>query len=323
MDYLARAQDVLETEIQALQQVKSQLGEGFTRAVDMILDRLEQGGKIVVTGVGKSLHIGQKLAATLASTGATSVTLNPTQALHGDLGMLCPHDVLLALSYSGESDELVALLPIVKRAGLPIVSVTGQPGSSLANHSDVIIPVTVSREACPFNMAPTSSTTVTLAIGDALAMVLLEARGFAREDYAKLHPGGAIGRALITRIADIMRSGDRMAVIDTGATVRDAVLAMTRARSGSAMVTDAQHRLAGILTDGDLRRGLTEHNDVMAMAVTDLMTTSPLTLQADELAVDALRLLEQHDVDDIPVLDAQAALVGAIDIVDLPKVKVI
>jgi len=318
-----RAKEVLDVEIEGLQKARNNLGHEFGDAVNVLLKCLEQRGKIVVTGIGKNLHIAQKISATLASTGSTSVTLNPAQAMHGDLGILTAGDVLLVLSYSGESEELIALLPIAKRFGVKIVSITGDPNSSLAKHSDVAIPAAVDREACPFNMAPTSSTTVALAIGDALAMVLLEARGFEKEDYAKLHPGGAIGRALLLRVSDIMRTGDRLAIVKDDGKVKDALVAMTQARSGSAAIVDANHKLLGIFTDGDLRRHIAQHADILEIPIKQIMTRDPITVTANRLAVDVLRIFEERNIDDVLVVDGQNRLVGAVDIQDLPKLKIL
>ena len=323
MNYSDKAREVVGLEIEGLEKVRSLLGEDFDAAVRMILDCLTDSGKVVVTGVGKNLHIAQKISATLASTGTTSVMLNPSQAMHGDLGILNDGDVLLALSYSGESEELVNLVPLVRRAGVRIITVTGNADSTLARHGDVTILVTVPREACPFNMAPTASTTATLAIGDALAMVLLEARGFKRDDYAKLHPGGAIGRSLLLRVADIMRTDDRLATVPANATVKDAVVAMTGARTGSAGVIDDKGRLIGVFTDGDLRRHISEDTDILSRPVADVMTASPITVSTDQLAVDVLRVFEQHNVDDLLVVDEDGVLVGEIDGQDLPKLKIV
>jgi arabinose-5-phosphate isomerase len=322
MNYLNRAHEVLDIEIEGLQRVRQNLGDTFTRACDLILSSLDNRGKIVVTGIGKSLHIAEKLSATLASTGSTSVVLNPSQAMHGDFGILCENDVLIALSYSGESDELVALIPIVKRVPVSIVSITGCLDSTLAQHSDVVIPVTVDREACPFNMAPTSSTTVTLAVGDALAMVLLEARGFNKEDYAKLHPGGAIGRALLVRASDIMRTGDSLAQVHEDAVIQDALVAMTKARSGSTAVLDSEGQVVGIFTDGDLRRHISDEPHFLARPVREVMTHSPITVTANQLAVAVLQVYEDHRIDDVLVVDEAGRLAGAIDIQDLPRLKI-
>jgi arabinose-5-phosphate isomerase len=323
MDYIELAQDVIDCEIEGLQNVRNGLGAGFASAVDAILKCLDNRSKVVITGMGKNLHIAQKISATLASTGTTSVILNPTQAMHGDLGILQAGDVLLALSYSGESDEILVLLPLAKRMHVTIVAVTGVTDSTLATHSDIVLPASVPREACPFNMAPTASTTATLALGDALAMVLLAARGFEREDYAKLHPSGAIGRALLLRVHDIMRSGKRIATVSETASVKDALLAMTEARSGSAGITNEANELQGIFTDGDLRRHIGEHPDILTLPIASFMTPSPFTVREDELAIDVLKLFEDHNIDDLLVVDAKNHIVGAIDIQDLPKLKIL
>jgi arabinose-5-phosphate isomerase len=322
IDPIRRAREIIELEAAGLQKVAKGLNEGFAQAVEAILRSSTAGGKVVVTGIGKNLHIGEKISATLASTGTTSVMLNPAQAMHGDLGILRSGDILLALSYSGESDELINLIPLIRRFGVQVIALTGKPASTLARLCDIVISAAVDREACPFNMAPTTSTTATLAVGDALAMVLLETRGFQIEDYAKLHPGGAIGRTLLLRVADIMRKPDRVASVPAGAKIKDAILAMTQARTGSAAIIDKQGRLLGIFTDGDLRRQLPQHPDLVDLPVDRFMTRSPITVKQDQLAVDVLRTFEQHNIDDLLVLDARRRLVGAIDIQDLPKLKI-
>jgi arabinose-5-phosphate isomerase len=322
VSYTDRAREIIAIEIEGLQRVSAGLGEAFDRAVALLLGCLNSGGKIVVTGIGKNLPVGQKIASTLTSTGSPAVFLHATDALHGELGILAERDVLLALSYSGESDELRSLIPAVKRAGVPIISLTGSTTNFLATCSEVAVPVTVDREACPFGMAPTTTTTATLAVGDALAMVLLEARGFKREDYAKLHPGGAIGRTLLLRVADIMRTGERVAAVRTGQTVQDAVLAMTEARSGSVVVVDEGDRVLGIFTDGDLRRHIDSPN-LRDRAIDALMTPHPITLPADGLAVDVLAVFQQRNVDDLVVIDGEGRLAGMIDIQDLPKFKIL
>jgi arabinose-5-phosphate isomerase len=322
VDYVARAREIIDLEAEGLARVRHSLDASLTRAVELLLAVLQAGGKIVVTGIGKNLHIAEKISATLASTGSTSVVLNPAQAMHGDLGILSGGDALLVLSYSGESEEVLNLLPVVRRFGVRVIALTGVPDSALGRCSDVVLSTAVDREACPFNMAPTASTTATLALGDALAMVLLEARGFRREDYAKLHPGGAIGRALLLRVADIMRKDDRVAAVRTGATVKDAILAMTRARTGSAAIVDPGGRLLGIFTDGDLRRHITANPNLLDAPVDDVMTPSPITVREDHLAVDVLHTFERHNIDDLLVVDGQGRLVGAVDIQDLPKLKI-
>lgn len=323
IDFVARARQVMDIEIAGLQTARDHLGPSFARAVSLLLQVLDRQGRIVVTGVGKSLHIAEKISATLASTGAPSMVLNPTQAMHGDLGILADQDALLALSFSGESDELLALVPVVKRRGIPIVALTGGAESSLARFSDVVIPVLVEREACPFNMAPTTSTTATLALGDALAMVLIDARGFDREDYARLHPAGAIGRALLCRVSDVMRTGERLARVPLTATVQDAIVAMTGAKAGSACIVGPDGRLTGIFTDGDLRRLLTTRRNLLESPVRDVMTRSPAHVREDQLAVEALRIFEQRKIDDLPVVDSDGRLAGCIDIQDLPRLKLL
>ena len=322
-DYVKRGREVLDIEIAELQRVRDELDGGFTSTVEAILPRLAAGGKIVLTGVGKNLPIAQKIAATLTSTGSPAVVLHPSDAMHGDLGIVQPGDAVIALSYSGASDELLTLIPAIRRFAVPIVALTGEPEGPLARVSDVVLLVRVSREACPFNMAPTASTTATLAVGDALAMVLLDARGFRREDYAKLHPGGAIGRALLLRVRDIMRTGDRVALVPRGALVRDAVVAMTGARSGSVAVVGDDNRLAGIFTDGDLRRHMTGESNLGARPVAEVMTASPICVRDDQLAVDVLATFEKHAIDDLIVVDAADRVVGMIDLQDLPRVKIL
>ena len=323
MDRIERAKEVLAIEADGLRSVQALIGGAFDAAVDLILARLSAGGKVVVTGVGKNLHIAQKIAATLTSTGTPAVTLHPGEAMHGDLGILDRRDVLLALSYSGATEELLAMLPLARRQGAGVVTMTGAADSPLAEHSDAVLLTTVSREACPFNLAPTASTTATLALGDALAMVLLEARGFNQDDYAKLHPGGAIGRALLLRVRDVMRTGDRLARVAAGARVRDAVLAMTSSKSGAVAVVNPDGTLAGIFTDGDLRRRLSEAEPVTERRIDEVMTPHPITLTADDLAVDILRVFESHNIDDLVVVDGDGRVVGQVDIQDLPKFKIL
>lgn len=323
MEYAKRAQAIIDIEIDGLKRVRDGLGLEFGRAVRCILKSLENGHKIVITGLGKSLHVGQKIAATLTSTGSPAVVLHPAEAMHGDVGILSDGDVVLALSYTGASDELLNVLPAIKSYEVSIIALTGDLSSPLAAHCDEVIPVTIDREACPLNISPTTSTTATLAVGDALAMVLLEARGFSRDDYAKLHPGGAIGRALLLRIRDIMRTDHRLAYVQSGATVKDAMLAMTAARAGSVVIVDDRHEVLGIFTDGDLRRHLTAEEQVALRRIDDVMTPTPVTLNQDLLAVDILSHFRQHQIDDLVIVDEQNRLAGIVDIQDLPKFKLI
>lgn len=322
MNYVEKARAVIDIELAGLQKLRDSLDGGFTRAIEVILERLRQRGKIIVTGVGKNAPIGQKIAATLTSTGCPAVFLHPSDAMHGDLGLVAANDVVLALSYSGASEELLTLIQAIKRQEVPIIAITGEPGSGLGREADVVIVVTVEREAGAFNLAPTTSTTATLVVGDALAMVLLEARGFKREDYAKLHPGGAIGRTLLLRVADIMRTGERLAKVRGDQRVRDAVLAMTSARAGAVAVVDAEDKVVGIFTDGDLRRHLGDGPPLAEMTVAQVMTPQPISIRPDHLAVDVLAIYEKRNVDDLVVVDEEGKLAGMVDIVDLPKFKI-
>jgi arabinose-5-phosphate isomerase len=319
---LARAKNVMDIEIEGLRMAKEALGDDFVKAVRLILKTLDHGGKIICTGVGKNLHIAEKLSSTLASTGSTSVMMNPMQAMHGDLGMIAEHDVLLALSFSGESDELIKLIPAVRRLSIPVIGMVGNTDNSLARMSDAILCVTIEKEACPFGMAPTTSTTATLAVGDALAMVLLDARQFKKENYARLHPAGAIGRALVLHVYDIMRTGDKIARLTETATVKDAIVSMTTAKSGAALIADEKGHLAGIFTDGDLRRQLSQGQNILNECVANYMTRKPVFVKTEAFAVDVLRVFEKFKIDDLPVLDSDGLLVGYVDIQDLPKMKV-
>ena len=324
MNAIESARRTFDVEIEGMRAVRDSLDDRFGKAVEMLRAALARGGKIVVTGVGKNLHVAEKTSATLASTGSTSVVLNPMQAIHGDLGILAPADVLVALSYSGESEEMKSLVPAVRRLGVPILAITGNPESTLARLSQFVLPCAVPREACPFGVAPTASTTATLALGDALAMALLEGSGFGRDDFAKLHPGGAIGRTLLVRVRDIMRTGDRLAAVAPDAPVSEVVVAMTHAKSGAAFAVDPAGALLGIFTDGDFRRALAGGGaDVLGKPVEAFMTKRPVAVGPDDLAVDVLHLLEHRAIDDLPVVDADGALLGAIDIQDLPKFKVL
>ena len=323
MKFAEKAREILNIEIAGLEKARDNLNGTFDAAVTMILQGLEAGGKIVMSGIGKNLPIGQKIAATLTSTGAPAVFLHPLEAMHGDLGILCAKDTLIALSYSGETNELIELIPLAKRFGVKVIALTGEPESTLAKHSDAIISVKIEREACPFNMAPTASTTATLAVGDALAMVLLEARGFRKEDYALLHPGGAIGKTLLLKASDIMRTGDRIASVPMGTLVKEAVLAMTGARAGSCVVVDKTNKVKGIITDGDLRRHVGSSLSIANQPVESIMSPNPITLTVDHLAVDVLALYEKHNIDDLIITDAEGCLAGLIDIQDLPKLKIL
>jgi len=323
MNFQKRAREVIDVEIAGMEKVRDSINGNFSTAIEWILATMKNGGKVIVTGVGKNFHIGQKMVATFNSTGTPSALLHPIEAMHGDFGLVGEKDIVLALSYSGGSDELLALLPALKRRGLKIIGMTGDTTSPLGQQSDLVLPITVEKEACPFGMAPTTSTTVTLAMGDALAIVLLEARGFKKEDYAKLHPGGAIGRTLLLKVSDVMRTKDRLAKVLAGSKVKDAVMAMTGARAGCVAVVDGGDRLLGIFTDGDLRRHLIETPDITGVSIDSVMTRNPVTLKADQLAVDILKIYEEKNIDDLIVVDDAGHIVGAVDIQDLPKLKIL
>ena len=325
----ARAKEVFDIEIEGLRRTRDAIGESFTAAVEMMLDCSAGGGVVVVSGVGKNLHVAEKISAIFSSTGTRSIVLNPVQAMHGDLGMVSAKDVLLALSFSGESDEVLRLIPAIRRHGLKVMSMTGNPGSTLARMSDIHIEIPCGREACPFGMAPTNSTTATMAMGDALAMVLIDAQKFALEDYAINHPAGAIGRALVMKVSDIMRTGDRLAKVAPSATVLQSLMAMTKAQGGSAVVVGGDGKLAGIFTDGDFRRIMSERGDaagtgesVLERPVSEFMTPSPLFVRDDAYAAELLKIFERRRIDDLPVCDAEGRVVGLVDIQDLPKMKV-
>jgi arabinose-5-phosphate isomerase len=321
MDYIARAAEVFATEIEALTHVRSQLGEPFVALVEAGLETIRNGGKLVLCGLGKSGHVARKLAATLASTGSPSAYLHPVEAMHGDLGFVAKRDLLIVFSYSGETEELLTIVPAAKRCDVRVVAVTGCLESNLAKFADLVVPVTVPREACPFNLAPTSSTTAMLALGDAFALVLLDAQGFTQEDYGRLHPAGAIGRALTMRAGDIMRPPERTAIITQGSSVREALERMTACRAGSALVVDEAGQLLGIFTDGDFRRHAQDDLTVLARPIESVMSAKPTTVTADAMAVEVIKLVEKRHIDDVPVVDAAGHALGIVDIQDLPGFK--
>lgn len=321
-EQIKRAREVFEVEIEGLKRTRDSIGDSFSRTIGLMLACVESGGKVVVTGVGKSLHVAEKTSAILASTGTCSIVLNPVQAMHGDLGMTGPRDLLLALSFSGESEELIRLVPAIRRHGLKVVALTGNPASTLARLSDVVLEIPCGPEACPFGMAPTNSTTATMAMGDALAMTMIDARKFDKASYALNHPAGAIGRALVLKVTDVMRTGDRVASVRPETTVLDTLLAMTAAQAGSAVVVDGTGRLAGIFTDGDFRRHVSEGRDILGCAVSAFMTAKPLSIRDDAYAADLLRVFEQRRIDDLPVCSEDGRVLGMVDIQDLPKMKV-
>jgi arabinose-5-phosphate isomerase len=322
MSHLARARNVFDIELAALKSVRAQLDTAFNQAVELTVETLRQRGKIVVVGIGKSGNIGQKIAATLTSTGSTSVVLNSVDALHGDLGIVNDGDLVLALSYSGESEELINLLPALKRFSVKIIALTGGVKSTVARHSDVVLNVKVPKEACPFNLAPTASTTAMLVMGDALAMAVLQARGFKEQDFARHHPAGAIGRSLLLQVRDIMRTDVRNAVAEQTLSVKETLLVMTRAKSGSVSVVNARGKLVGVFTDGDLRRHMAADDNVLARPLATVMTHQPVCVRDDALAVEALKIFNERNIDDLVVINAKNEPVGLVDSQDLPKLKI-
>ena len=322
VSHLSKAREVFDIELAALKTVRAQLDKSFDIAVSTITETINRRGKIVVVGIGKSGNIGAKIAATLTSTGSTSVVLNSVDALHGDLGLINDGDVVLALSYSGESDELLNLLPAIKRFSVKIITLTGGIKSTLARHSDIVINVHVPKEACPFNLAPTSSTTATLVMGDALAMAVLQARGFKQNDFAKYHPSGAIGRAMLLRVGEIMRTGDRNAIAAENLSVKEALLVMTKAKSGSLAVVNARGKLTGVFTDGDFRRKMSTDENLLSRTIKSVMTPDPICVRDTALAVEALKIFNERNIDDLIVVNAKKEPVGLIDSQDLPKLKI-
>ncbi len=323
MDHLAKARLVIETEIEGLRRMAGSLDSRFVDTVEILRHTLDHRGKIVVIGVGKSGNIGHKIAATLNSTGATAVVLDSQNALHGDLGLLSDGDAVLALSYSGETRELLDLLPFIKRFEVKVIAMTGNTDSTLTRLSDVALDTSVEREACPFNLAPTSSSTAMLAMGDALAMVLLETRGFTDEDFARFHPGGSLGRALLTRVSDIMRKDQALPTVNEDADVFAALDAMNRARAGACLILDADGGLAGIFTHGDFARSFRIDPLLGEKPVASLMTRRPITVQSDALAVEVLKTIGKNRIDDIVVLDGDRKPVGLIDTQDLARLKIV
>ncbi|MFT3956828.1 MAG: KpsF/GutQ family sugar-phosphate isomerase [Piscinibacter sp.] len=317
---LELARQTFDIEAAALLGLKQRQGDSFVAAVRAVL---ACRGRVVVMGMGKSGHVGRKIAATLASTGTPAMFVHPAEASHGDLGMVTPGDVVLAISNSGESDELAAILPAIKRLSVTTIAMTGKPESTLARHADVVLSSAVDQEACPLNLAPTASTTAQMALGDALAVALLDARGFREEDFARSHPGGSLGRRLLTHVHDVMRSGEDVPRVAADTGLVDTMREMTRKGLGATAVVDAQGRIAGIFTDGDLRRLIEVGRDLRDLRAGDVMHRSPRTVRADALAVDAADLMEQHRITSVLVVDADGLLVGALNSNDLMRAKVI
>ncbi|MBR7780887.1 KpsF/GutQ family sugar-phosphate isomerase [Undibacterium luofuense] len=321
---VALAAETLQIEADALLALQGRLqgedAEAFTRAVEALL---ACNGRVVVSGIGKSGHIGRKIAATFASTGTPSFFVHPAEAAHGDLGMVTAQDVFIAISYSGESAELMAIVPIIKRLGVTTITMTGNPASGLAKIADIHLNLHVDKEACPLNLAPTASTTVTLALGDALAVAVLDTRGFRAEDFARSHPGGALGRRLLTHVKDVMRSGDAVPAVTPDTPLTTALLEITKKGIAMTAVVDDQQRILGVFTDGDLRRLMDGARDFSAIRIGDVMHRQPRTIRAEKLAVEAVEMMETYRINQLLVSDEQGRLTGALHIHDLTRAKVI
>jgi arabinose-5-phosphate isomerase len=314
------AREVLNIEAAAVQALSTRLDDTFLHALDVIMNC---EGRVIVSGMGKSGHIARKIAATMSSTGTPAYFVHPGEASHGDLGMITDKDVIIALSYSGESEELMTIVPIIKRQGAKLISMTGKPGSSLAKVADVHLNAAVDKEACPMGLAPTASTTAALALGDALAVALLDAKGFGADDFARSHPGGSLGRRLLTHVRDIMRSGERVPMVAEDAMLSDAILEISKKGVGMTAIVDKELRVVGIFTDGDLRRTLAKKLDFNATTVRSVMHANPRSIGPDALAVEAVQMMEQYNISQMLVADEQNKLVGALNMHDLLHAKVI
>jgi len=317
---LRLAHETFDIEARALLGLKARQGESFVHAVQAML---QCAGRVVVMGMGKSGHVGRKIAATLASTGTPAMFVHPAEASHGDLGMVTDRDVVLAISNSGQSDELLTIIPLIKRQGAKLIAMTGNPDSELARESDVHLDARVAQEACPLNLAPTASTTAALALGDALAVALLDAHGFDAQDFARAHPGGALGRRLLTHVSDVMRTGERIPSVSEAASFFDVLLEMSRKGMGMAAIVDSDRKVVGIFTDGDLRRTLEGKPDLHSLKVTEIMKREPRTIAPRKLAAEAVELMERHKITQLLVVSDAGELVGALNTHDLLHAKVI
>lgn len=317
---LELARDVLRIEADAVLAIANRLDDQFHQAIRLIMNC---EGRVVVTGMGKSGHVAGKIAATLASTGTPAFFVHPAEASHGDLGMITEDDVVIALSNSGESAEITAILPLIKRRGAKLIGMSGNPASTLGRESDVHLNAAVDKEACPLNLAPTASTTAALALGDALAVTLLDARGFTPEDFARTHPGGSLGRRLLVHVRDVMHSGDALPVVSISSSLKDALLEMTRKGLGMTAITDESGSVAGVFTDGDLRRALEKSVDIHAARIADLMGRNPKTIGPDQLAVEAVEKMQHLKINGLLVVDGMGRLVGALNMHDLLKAGVV
>lgn len=319
-DLICKAQHVLELEARCVDALKAHLDENFIRAVQLILDCQ---GRVVVTGMGKSGHIGRKLAATLASTGTPALFLHPAEGVHGDLGAVVQSDVLVALSYGGDTEELSAILPAIKRLGVPIIALCGRLDSELGRHAEAVLDISVEREACPLNLAPTASTTAMLAMGDALAVVVMQARRFTKADYKRLHPAGRLGRMMLLSVGEIMRTGDAMATVHPDTPMQDVLFAITAAHAGSAFVVDSDGKLIGIITDGDIRRHMLADSNGLRSPAQAAMKTKPKTTIATKLATEEMLVMERNQISEMPVLDDCGQPIGLLHLKDLLRAGIV
>jgi arabinose-5-phosphate isomerase len=322
---LALAKETLDIEADAVRALKDKLGDAFLDAHRLLFEAMERKGRVVVTGMGKSGHIGGKIASTLASTGTPAFFMHPGEASHGDLGMITSGDVVIAISNSGESDEIVKILPQLKRRGTPIIAMTSRAESTLAQAATVFLDIGVEKEACPLNLAPTASTTATLALGDALAVALLDARGFGEEDFAMHHPAGSLGRRLLMHVSDVMVSGERVPKVRDDAMLPAAIMEMSKKGIGMTAVVDAAGKLAGVFSDGDLRRTLENHDAIQKVRVAEVMNRAPKTIAPGKLAVEAAQLIERHQIGSsgLLVVDERGTLVGAVHVLELMRAGVL
>lgn len=319
-DVLATARQVFDDEIIGLKKVADSLSNDFVRAVELVM---QCRGKVIFSGMGKSGHVGNKIAATLASTGTAAFFMHPAEALHGDLGMIDKNDLMIAISYSGESDELSSILPIVKRKNIAIIAITGNSSSSLARLSDCVLSINIDKEACPLNLAPTTSTTATLVLGDALAVALLSLKKFQPEDFALSHPGGSLGRKLLTKVSDIMHTGARLPKVSPQAMLKEIVVEISNKGLGLVAVVDDAQKVLGVITDGDLRRILDSEYDIRSLQATSFMTKNPKCVNSDSMAIDAVELMNKHQIGGLLAVDNEHTLVGAFNLHDLFKAKLI
>ncbi len=312
--YIKLAKEVLQLEASAIQNLVERIDKSFLDTLELIW---KAKGRIIITGVGKAGIIGQKISATLASTGTPSIWVHSGEAIHGDLGRVTKEDVVIILSNSGESEEVIKLLPVLKKIGTPIIAITGRPDSTLGRYSDIVLNVAVEKEACPLNLAPTTSTTAMLAMGDAIAVCLIKLRDFRQDDFALYHPGGSLGKRLLLKVKDIMRTGERCPIVLPETPVKEVLVSITSAKAGAAIIADKNQKIKGIFTDGDLRRHIEERPDLLSCKIKEVMTKNPVSINENELAIHAMKEMKQRKIDELPVINAKNQVVGILDIQDL------